>query len=131
MPNHKGSEGTLGVAANDLDGELKSWSLSQSANTIDDSTLADTWATKKAGQQSWSGSAEAFWDEDDAAQSALTVGAEVTLNFYPEGNTTGLVRWTGSAIVTAIENSAAIDGMVEVSFSFEGNGILTEDTVPV
>lgn len=131
MPNHKGKEGTVGIAAADLDGELKSWSLSQAANTIDDSVLTDDWATKKSGQLSWTGSCEAFWDEDDAGQTALTIGAEVTLNFYPEGNTTGLVRKTGSAIVTSIEESAAIDGMVEVAFSFEGNGILTEDTVPV
>lgn len=129
MANHKGSEGTVKIGTADLIAELKSWSLSQSANTIDDSTIGDAWATKKAGQKSWSGSVETFWDETDAAQTALTIGAEVTLNMYPEGATSGDTYWTGSAIVTSIENSGSIDGIVEASFSFEGNGALTESTV--
>lgn len=129
MSNHKGSEGTVKIGTDDLTAELKSWSLSQSANTIDDSSISDEWMTKKTGQKSWSGSVETFWDETDAAQTALTVGAEVTLNMYPEGSTSGDTFWSGSAIVVSIENSGAIDGMVEASFSFEGNGILTEDTV--
>ena len=129
MSNHKGSDGTVKIGTDDLVAELKSWSLSQSVNTIDDSTIADAWATKKAGQKSWSGSVDAFWDEVDAAQTALTIGAEITLNVYPEGDVSTNIFWSGTAIVTSIENSGAIDGMVEASFSFEGNGALTESAV--
>lgn len=129
MANHKGSEGTVKIGANTI-AEIKAWSISESANTIDDSNLNDQWATKKSGQLSWSGSVECFWDETDTTgQGALTAGAEVTGNFYPEGAVTGDTYYTGSMIVTSIERSAAIDGMVEVSFSFEGNGALTESTV--
>lgn len=129
MANHKGSEGAVYVGAVAI-GELKSWSLSVSANTIDDSVLTDTWATKQPGQNSWSGSAEAFWDETDTTgQGALTIGAAVTLNFDPEGNTSGDTIYTGAAIVTSIERSSSIDEMVNVSFSFEGNGVLTTSTV--
>jgi predicted secreted protein len=129
MSNHKGSEGSVKVGSNAV-AELKGWSLTESANTIDDSTLTDTWMTKKAGQQSWNGKADAFWDETDTTgQGAMTIGAEVTLNMYPEGSGAGATYFTGSAIITGIERSAAIDGMVETSFSFEGNGILTETTV--
>lgn len=129
MANHKGSEGSVHSGANAV-AELKGWSLSQSANTIDDSNLSDTWASKKSGQQSWSGSCEAFWDETDTTgQGTFTVGAEVTLNLYPEGAASGATYWTGLAIITSIENSGAIDGMVEANFSFEGNGALTESTV--
>lgn len=129
MANHKGSEGHVAIGANTI-AELKSYSLSRSVNTIDDTTLSDTWTTKKPGTQSWSGSVECFWDETDTTgQGALTEGAEVTLNMYPEGATTGDTYWTGSALVTAIENSGSIDGMAEASFSFEGNGALTTTTV--
>ena len=128
MANHKGSEGSVYVGAVAV-GELKSWSISVSANTIDDSVLTDVWSTKQAGQNSWSGSCECFWDElDTTGQGALTIGASVTMNFYPEGNTTGDVYFTGSAIVTSIERSTSIDEMVSVSFSFDGNGILTQST---
>ena len=129
MSNHKGSEGTVHIGTDDLGGELKSWSYSESSNTIDDSTLVDDWSTKKGGQKSWTGSTEAFWDEADTAQIAVTIGAEVLLKFYPEGATSGDTYKSGQAIVTSIESSAAIDGMVEYSFSFEGNGALTEATV--
>ena len=64
MSNHTGSEGFLKIGT-DIIGELKSWSLSESANTIDDTNLDDAYMTKKAGLKSWSGSAEAFWDETD------------------------------------------------------------------
>lgn len=128
MANHKGSEGHVKIGANII-AELKSWTLSQSANTIDDSNLSDAWATKKSGQKAWNGSLECFWDETDTTgQGALTVGAEVSIAMYPEGAAVGATYLSGSAIVTSIENSAAIDGMVEASFSFEGNGALSEAT---
>ena len=129
MANHKGSEGTVKISANVV-AETRGWSLNESAGTIDDSELSDDWKTKKTGQKEWSGSIDCFWDETDSSgQGALTAGAEVTLNLYPEGDTSGDVYFTGSVIVTSIERSAAIDGMVEASFSFEGNGALTESTV--
>jgi len=129
MANHKGSEGSVYVGAVAI-GELKSWSLSVSANTIDDSVLTDLWQTNQSGQQAWSGSCECFWDElDTTGQGALLIGATLTMNFYAEGNTSGDRYYTGSAIVTSIEYGASIDEMVNASFSFTGNGVLTFGTV--
>ena len=129
MSNHTGNEGTILVGANVV-AEIRSWSLDVSANIIDDSELADAWKTKKAGSKEWSGSIECFWDETDTlGQGAMDEGAEVTLNLHPEGNITGDTFYTGSAIITGVNRSAGVDGMVEVSFNFEGNGALTESTV--
>ena len=129
MSNHKGSEGSVEIGANAV-AELKAWNMTESSNTIDDSNLQDDWATKKGGQKSWAGSLECFWDETDATgQGALVNGAEVTLNLYPEGSVIGDTFYTGLVIVTNIERGAAIDGMVEASFSFEGNGAVIESTV--
>ncbi len=129
MANHKGSEGTVAIGANTI-AEIRSWSISESGTTIDDSELADTWDTKLPGPQSWSGSIECYWDETDTTgQGAMTTGAIVTLNLYPEGNVTGDTYYTGSAIITGIERSGARDGMVEASYSFEGSGALTQSTV--
>ena len=129
MSNHKGSEGTVLVGANVV-AEIKAWSLDESANIIDDTELADAWKTKQAGTKEWSGNLECFWDETDTTgQGALDVGAEVTLNMHPEGNVTGDTFYTGLAIITGINRSGGVDGMVEVSFNFEGNGALTESTV--
>lgn len=126
MANHTGSEGHLAIGANTV-AELKSWSLSVSASTIDDTELSDAWMTKKAGLNSWSGGCEAFWDETDTnGQEALTIGASVTGNFYPEGTGSGNTLYSGTMLVTSIERSSSVDGMVEVAFSFEGTGTLTQ-----
>ena len=129
MANHKGSEGDVKIGANSI-AELKSWSLEETAETIDDTTINDTAKTFKPGSVSASGSAEAFWDETDTTgQGAMTIGAEVTMNVYPEGATSGDTYATFSAIITGISMSGAIDGMVEASFSFQVNGAVTWGTV--
>lgn len=129
MANHKGSEGTVTIGANAI-AELQSWSLSEQANTIDDTTINDTARTFQSGTTTWSGSAEAFWDETDTSgQGALTAGASVTLNMYPEGNTSGDTYYTGTALVTGIQRSGSNDAIVSVSFTFQGTGALTESTV--
>lgn len=127
MPVHTGSEGVIKVGTNTI-GNLRSYSYSETAGTIETSTLSATAKTYKAGQTTWTGSCDVFLDEDDAGQDALTVGSEVTMNFYFEGATTGDTYHTGTAIVTEISRSAAIDGMVEASISLQGTGALTEST---
>lgn len=129
MANHKGSEGTIKVGANTV-AELNGWSLEEQAETIEDTNLGDTAKTFKVGNTSWSGSVDCFWDETDTTgQGAMTIGAEVTLNLYPEGDTSGDTYYTGSAIITGSSKAAAINGMVTQSFSFQGNGALTSSTV--
>ena len=129
MANHKGSEGVVKVGANTV-AEVKDWSISESGETIDDTTLGDTARTKKAGLTSASGSMTAFWDETDTnGQGAMSVNAEVTLNLYPEGATTGDTYATLSAIITEKGVSTSLDGMVETSISFEANGAVTWGTV--
>jgi hypothetical protein len=80
--------------------------------------------------KSWSGSFDGFWDETDTqGQGVLDVGATITLNLYPEGNTTGDTYWTGEVIITSIGYNASFDGLVEASFSFTGTGPLTKSTI--
>lgn len=128
MANHIGSEGLVKVGSSTI-GELRSYSFSETAGTIEDSTLTDTAKTYKAGQTTWAGSCDAFWDEADAGQTALTAGAEIVMNFYPEGDASGDTYRSGSALVTEISTSTSTDGMVEVSFSFQGTGTLSTATV--
>jgi len=125
MANHKGSEGTAKIGSNVI-AEVKDWSISESAETIDDTTLGDTARTKTVGLTSASGSMTAFWDETDTTgQGAMTVGAEVALKLYPEGATTGDTFASLSAIITEKGVSTTLDGMVETSMSFEANGVVT------
>lgn len=130
MANHKGSEGVVHVGTTAI-AELRSYEYTHENEPIDDSVLADTSRTRQSGISTWSGSAAAFWDESDTnGQEALTVGAGVTLKFYPEGASQSDTYHHGSAIVQSVSRRAAINGMVEVDFGFIGNGALTQTTVP-
>ena len=129
MANHKGSEGVVKVGANTVS-EIRDWSLSETAETIDDTTMGDAARTRQASLVSASGSLTAFWDETDTnGQCAMSAGAVVTLNLYPEGATSGDKFAALSAIITENGVSATLDGMVEASFTFESNGAVTWATV--
>jgi hypothetical protein len=129
MANHTGSEGVVKVGANTV-AEVRDWSLSETADTIEDTSMGDSARTRKTGLTSASGSISAFWDESDTTgQGAMTVGSEVTLNLYPEGATSGDTYASLSAIITEAGVSASFDGMVEATFSFESNGAVTWGTV--
>lgn len=129
MAVHKGSEGTVEVGSNAI-AEIRSYSLEESADTLEITTMGDTARTYLPSLTTFSGSVDVYWDETDTTgQGALTIGAEVTLNVYPEGDTAGDVYYTGSAIVTGVTRSASFDGMVEASISVQGTGALTSETV--
>ena len=127
MATHTGSEGTIKIGTDTL-GELRSFSLETTGDTIETSNMGTTARTYKAGLTAWSGTASLFWDEMDTAQIALVAGAEITIKVYPEGATAGDKYFTGSAIVTAKSVSASFDGLVESSISFQGTGTLSLST---
>ena len=129
MATHKGSEGIVKVGSNSV-AEIRSYSIEESADTLEDTSMGDSAKTYKASLTSFSGSLDVFWDETDTSgQGALSIGAEVTLNVYPEGVASGDTYYTGSAIVTGVSRTGAFDGLVEASISVQGNGALTETTV--
>jgi predicted secreted protein len=128
MANHKGSEGTVHVGTSAV-AEIRSFSVSETSDTIEDTTMGDSARTYKPSLKSFSGSIDVFWDETDTSgQVALAVGSEVTIKFYPEGATTGDTYMSGSAIVTGKTVNGSFDGMVEASITVQGTGALTTGT---
>jgi len=129
MATHKGSEGTVKVGANAV-AEIRSYTITETADTLEDTTMGDAARTYLASLKSFSGSMDVFWDETDTTgQVALAPGSSVTINIYPEGSTSGDTYYTGSVIVTEKSITASFDGMVEASISFQGTGALSETTV--
>lgn len=131
MANHTGSEGTVKVGANAI-AEIRSYSVEQTGDTVEDTTMGDAWRTHKSTLKSWTGSVDVFWDEaDTTGQGALTVGSSVTMNFYPEGATAGTSETylTGTALVTGVTVTASYDGMVESTLTVQGVGTLTSSTL--
>lgn len=129
MATHAGSEGTVRVGANAV-AEIRSYSIEQTADTLEDTSMGDAARTYLPSLTTFTGSLDVLWDETNTTgQGALTIGATVTLSLYPEGNTSGDTYYTGSAIVTGRTISASYDGLVEMSISVQGTGALTQTTV--
>ncbi len=129
MATHTGSEGTVKVGANAI-AEIRSFSLEESADTLEDTTMGDTARTYKSSLTTFTGSVDVFWDETDTTgQGALTIGASVTLNVYAEGDASGDTYYSGAAIVTGVTRSSSFDGLVEASITVQGSGALTATTV--
>lgn len=129
MATHAGSEGTVKSGSNAI-AEIRSYSLEETSDTLEDTTMGDTSRTYLASLKTFSGSVDVFWDETDTnGQGSFDVGASVTLAIYPEGDTTGDTYYSGSAIVTGKTITGSFDGMVEATFTLQGTGALTETTV--
>lgn len=131
MATHHGKHGTVKIGASTL-AEIRSFTINETAQVADNSEIGDEWDTHIAGEvtKQWSGSVECWWDETDTnGQAALTVGASVTLNMYPEGADSGDTYYTGTATVVSIDRSVTRGETVGATFSFQGNGQLQETTV--
>lgn len=129
MANHMGSEGVVRIGAAAV-AEVRAWSIEESGDAVEDTSLGDAWRSYRPGLKSWSGSIECFWDPDDAGgQEALAVGAEVALELYPAGAEAGDAYFSGTGIVTAVTRRGSFDGMVEAVFRVQGSGALARLSV--
>ena len=126
MANHIGVDGLVTVGGVTV-AELKGFSIEESVNAIDNSTINDTASSVVAGRSSWTGTIECQWDETDATgQGAMTIGATVAVVFKPEGDTAADANFTGSALVTSVSKSVADEAVITQSFSLTGIGALVE-----
>lgn len=129
MATHHGKNGVVKVGSNAV-AEVQQFSVTEQVGTVDDTAMGDTDETHLVGIKSWNGSLQCSWDETDTnGQEALTVGASVTLNLYPEGTGSGASYMTGTATITEVTRDIKRDGVVTRSFNFKGNGALTHTTV--
>ena len=124
MATKLGRDGLIKLSSTTI-GELRNYALTHSSDTVEDSVLGDTYRTRLASMKTFSVSGDLYWDETNAGQLLITIGSSVTLNLYPEGADTGDVYYSGAAIVTQFNVSAAFDGIIEGSIAFEGNGALS------
>ena len=110
MANHTGVDGVVKVGTNTV-AEVRNWSVSESADTIEDTTINDTSRTYQAGLKSWSGSLTAFWDETDT-------NGQVALTVNPHNGRFELVALGGSQRLEQDGKCLAID----LDFRFDGLG---------
>lgn len=130
MASYTGTNGVVKIGANAV-AEVRSFTLNRQVETTDDTVMGDTARSSKNLFVNWDGQVECYWDPDDAGQSAIQEGDEVTLALYPTGENTGDTFFSGTALVTGVNLTQSFDSMIEASFSFASRGgAITESTVP-
>ena len=127
MATFKGSDGVVKAGGNAI-AEIRSFSVEQTADTIEDTKMGDTARTYKSSLTTFTASIDALFDDTDTAQTAMTIGAELAFIFNPEGSSTGDYQLSGTGIVTGISQTQSFDGLVERSFTVQGTGALTIGT---
>tara|TARA_R100000773_G_scaffold10554_2_gene9802 strand:+ start:2360 stop:2746 length:387 start_codon:yes stop_codon:yes gene_type:complete len=128
MATFSGSAGVVKAGGNAI-GEIRSFSVEQSSDVIEDTKMGDSARTFKPSLTQFTASVEALFDDTDTAQTAMTIGSELAFLFQPEGSGSGAYQLSGTGIVTGISQSQSFDGLVERSFSVQGTGALTIGTV--
>ena len=123
-----GKDGVVKIGSNAI-GEIRSYSIEQSMDVIEDSTMGDTDRTYTSGLKTFSGSCDVYFDDTDTGQLDVQVGDTGTINVQVEGDTSGDHKLSGNILVTGRTITASFDGMVEASVTFQGTGALTEGTV--
>lgn len=105
--------------------EITGFSFDESATVISDTNLNDTAESNVAGRTSWSGSIEVMWDKaDTTGQGVMLIGASVALVFYPEGNSSGKQKYTGTGLITGRSQAVADESVVTQTFAITGTGAL-------
>ena len=131
MASYEGSNGAVKV----LDGtgtltaiaQVRSWNISQSRDTVEDTSMGDAYRTHKKGLASWSGSMDIIFDDAEGAevQAALNPDTDtaITAEFFPDLAVVA-TKFAGTIIITEYAITASYDGLVTASVSFSGTGAL-------
>ena len=125
----KGYDGSVTVAAGAM-GNAKAWSLDISQETVDITDFGSAgWKESVSTLNSWSGSITAIFDAsgtaEGALQTGLIAGSVVALALQMGDGTGSYDVYTGNANITSQGVSNDVNGIVEVTFNFEGTGALT------
>ena len=129
MATKTGASGVVKIAASGgsvaVVGEVRSFTLDGSADTIEDSVMGDSVRSYKQGLSTNTLTIEVYWDEADAQQTALDERASIDWQVHPTGTGSGEEYYSGSGIVTSKSITGAFDSMVEASFTIQCTGAVT------
>ena len=128
-----GNNGEVQVSSTAV-GEVKSWSLTISRDSIEDTSMGDDAKTFVYGKASASGTIEVHFDDDDSAQGtlrdAVLNGTTATLNLYTaDSSTSGTDYYTCTAILTSADISVEMDSIESRTFNFTVSGAVTKNAV--
>lgn len=125
-----GNDGALTVGSRTV-AALRNFSVEVTTDTIETSSMGQSYRTYTNGMSSWTGSADIYFESADGTFFNLTTGTigstiatPVTAKFYIDQDATNDVAYTGTCIVTGFTVNSSMDGLVEASISLQGAGAL-------
>lgn len=130
MGTFRGRDGVVEVG-DDAVLKLQSWSYTESAAMLETDAMGDTWMSRESELKDASGDIVFFEDDTDSGngQTGLTVGEEVTLKLYSQGDATGATYRTGPAIINEISAPVSKGDVVTVTANWQSNGAWSTATV--
>lgn len=124
-----GNAGVISVGSVNI-AEVRNYSIEMTTDTIETTTMsgANSGRTYTKGLSSFSGSCDVYFEithfttaDLDGLVNGDVGDASVALKVYPEG--TG-AYWGGNIHITGYSISSSMDGLIEASVSFQGDGQL-------
>jgi hypothetical protein len=120
------SAGTL----RDISDVLNSVSISREADTAEVSVLGTDDKAYISGLRDATISIEGMSDVTTEGYLTGVLGVVTDFEFYPAGEASGQVKYTGTAILTSFESASELGGAVTVSGEFQVTGGVTRALVP-
>lgn len=126
--NGKVMFGTDSGGASTQVAEVRSWTVEHTKDVIENTAMGDSARTYLSGLHQFTGTMECMYDTAQTSASVFDPANDATLSveFFPAA--TG-VKYVGDVIVTSVSRTASFDDLVTVSVSFQGTGILHEETI--
>lgn len=129
----RGTNGVLELSA--ALAEVTSFTIDTTMDTIETSAMGNEMRTYVQGLGSYTISADIVIEATDAATQYTDI-AELqfgdgstspvtTFTLFPEGNSSGSMKMTGSCIITGFSMTSSFDGIVTGSLTAQGSGNIT------
>ena len=110
-------------------GEVTGFSINQTADTIETSTMGSGDRTYVSSLKSFSGSVDVLHSVASGDnQSEFAVGSSLQLELYPNGTASGEKYFEGTVLCTGKDVTSTFNDMVTATYSFQGTGALAENT---
>ena len=105
------------------------WSIDSGLSAEDVTDFGDDWKAFAGGLAEWSGTMNCFFDPTNTEQKAIhdalitaaPTGALTDVTFYLDAT----YYYSGNVIITGVNISVSVSGIITVAFSFQGNGALS------
>lgn len=127
--------------------QLTNWTLSATvsiseratkvmlSNDDGGSTSGGGWVDNRVESKAWTVQATFFWQSDQAIPAAVeldpsNIGDSVDVELFPNNDTTGSRRYTGSAIIQNVNVTADVNGDITCTADLKGDGALSTSAEP-